>query len=366
MKILLISPYSGIQGGISRWTEHILNYYESLNSKSCNLQLLPVKRSKYISNTSLFIRLWYGIKDYSKIYHEFKKKTISYKYDIVHIASSASISLFKDLLIMKYARKQKIKTIIHFHFGRIPELEMRNNWEWKLILKVISIADKVIVIDKFSYETFNKYGYNNIIYLPNPVANRIIDIINKYPDITREAGKILFVGHVIKTKGIFELIEAFKNINNNNFTLRIVGYIEPHMKNVLNIHIGEIKNIEITGEEPYEEIIKDMLSCDIFVLPTYTEGFPNVILESMTCSCAIISTRVGAIPELLEKDQYGEYGILIDSQNVYQLQSAILKMINDTQLKKQCGDNCKKRVHERYSMPIIWKQLTNIWENCLK
>jgi len=366
MKILLISPYRGIQGGISRWTEHILNFYKSLQATDCELDLLPVERSKYISNISFIIRLWYGIKDYYKIYNEFKKRTTLSKYDIVHIASSASISLFKDLLILNYARKQKIKSVIHFHFGRIPELVEKHNWEWKLLVKVISIADKVIVIDRFSQNALNKYGFDNITYLPNPVANRIIDIINKYPHITREAGKILFVGHVIKTKGIFELIEAFKNINNNNFTLRIVGYIEPHMKNVLNIHIGEIKNIEITGEEPYEEIIKDMLSCDIFVLPTYTEGFPNVILESMTCSCAIISTRVGAIPELLEKDQYGEYGILIDSQNVYQLQSAILKMINDTQLKKQCGDNCKKRVHERYSMPIIWKQLTNIWENCLK
>ena len=365
LRILLISPYKGIQGGISRWTEHIMNFYNSsCYAKDLQLQLLPVQRSKFITRKSIFNRLIYGIFDYSRIIHNFKKEVNLHKFDLVHIASSASISLLKDLHIIKYAKKHNLKTIIHFHFGRIPELIRKDNWESKLLKKVVSLADIVIVMDRLSFITIENCGYKNIVFLPNPVAPQISEIVSRNFDIVREPGKILFVGHVVRTKGIFELMDSFKRLNNKNLILRIIGHIEPEVKKTISGEIGNY-NIEIFGEKPYEEIIKDMMSCDIFVLPTYTEGFPNVILESMACECAIISTKVGAIPEMLEEDRFGKYGLLIEPKNTNQLFDAIRKMLADSKLKKQCGENCKRRVYERYSIDVVWNQLLSIWQNCI-
>lgn len=361
IKILLISPYGGTQGGISRWTEHIIDYYNNQIDKVIKLDLLPVQRSVFVNGVSFWGRLIYGFKDYAEIIRLFKDKINKQEYNLVHISTSASISLLKDLLILRIAKKYKIKSVIHFHFGRIPILQKKNNWEWKLLLMVVTKADCSIVMDQCSFEVLSQYNEHKVVFLPNPVAPRISDIVAKNFSLTQKEGNILFVGHVIKSKGIFELITAFKKINDKNLKLRIVGHIEQEMRDTIQPLING--NIEIIGEEPYDDIIKDMLYCDVFVLPSYTEGFPNVILESMACGCAIISTKVGAIPELLHEDSHGKYGILIHPQNEKELFDALRTLIYDEKLKTQCRKNSRRRVYEKYSMPTIWGQLITIWTN---
>ena len=108
-----------------------------------------------------------------------------------------------------------------------------------------------------------------------------------------------------------------------------------------------------------------MLSCDIFVLPTYTEGFPNVILESMACGCAIVTTPVGAIPEMLEEENGKQYGILVSPQNVQELKEGIEKMLNNETLKQECRKNVQQRVNERYNIDTVWKQMSKIWEETI-
>lgn len=68
----------------------------------------------------------------------------------MHITSSASLSLPKDIRLLKKARRKVIRTVIQFRFGRIPELSKNMNWEWKLLVKVIRLADVTIVIDQQS------------------------------------------------------------------------------------------------------------------------------------------------------------------------------------------------------------------------
>ena len=107
----------------------------------------------------------------------------------------------------------------------------------------------------------------------------------------------------------------------------------------------------------YEDVIKEMLSAGIFILPSYTEGFPNVILESMTCGCPIIATSVGAIPEMLSEDS----GVLVEPGNVEMLKEAINFLLNDRTLANIYGENAKKRVKDNYSIPIVWEKLEDIW-----
>lgn len=362
MRVLLASPYGGVPGGMTRWTEHILNYYHQSKPIGIEVDLLPMGRKSFVNiNSSIFYRLKCAVRDYRDIIKEFKEKIKSTNYDVMHLASSASISLLKDIYMLRYAQKKGIKTCIHFHFGRIPELKRQNNWEWSLIKKVVLLADKTIVLDKKSYDELRNSGFKNIEILPNPVAPIVNQIVLNNNDIKREPNTLLFTGHVVKTKGVFELIDACNNIP--NIKLKIIGHVEPSMKETLQTRCKQAKQVDITGEMPYEEVIKEMLRCDLFVLPTYTEGFPNVILESMACGCAIVTTKVGAIPEMLQAEGDKKFGVLIDPQNTGQLQNAIANLIKDNALKEQCKKNVKKRVIERYNIDKIWTQLTHIWES---
>lgn len=362
MRILLAAPYGGISGGISRWTAHVKQYYLALQQKNFRMEILPMSRSTFVSiNSPIVYRLITAAKDYSLILKKFRNILKEEHYDIIHLTSSGSLSLFKDVYMLRLAKAKGCKTIIHFHYGRIPDLFKNRNWEYHMLKKVIALSDTVIVIDKLTYDVLQQAGYRNIVYLPNPLSPEIESIVENNKSLKRDRHTLVFVGHVVKTKGIFELIEACKEIH--NIKLKLVGFITTKMKMELKEFAGPGSSswLEIKGELDYENTIKEMLTAGIFVLPTYTEGFPNVILESMACGCPIVTTNVGAIPEMLDIANGNRYGICIPPKDVDRLRAALLKMLNDKEYADACGDNAKIRVRNEYSMPIIWNKLVECW-----
>lgn len=364
MKILFATPYKGAIGGITKWAQHIIGYYNCIEEKGCEIDILQMDRLSFANINSTFKRIYYGVCDYFSFLKKEKEMIKMKKYDIFHLVSSASISLLKDIIMLKAAKKKGVRTIVHFHFGRIPELVKKNNWEWKMICKVVKMSDTTIVLDKASLETLQEAGYNNVVQLPNPVAPAVTKLIEKNNDIPRQTRSLFFAGHGIRTKGIYELVEACKLIP--NITLKLAGTIHDSVKNELYQVSDNADWLDICGEQSFEQIIKNMLSCDVFVLPTYTEGFPNVILESMAAGCAIVTTPVGAIPEMLEKGNGKQYGILVTPQNVQDLKEGIEKMLNDETLKAECRKNVQQRVNERYNIDAVWRQMLNIWTETIK
>ncbi len=361
MRVLLAAPVSGPAGGICRWTKHIKAYYESLDDKPVSLEIYDLARSEFIpDDIPLMPRLRLAIKDYGSILKGFKSALGYNQFDVVHLTSSAGLGLIRDLIMIRIAHSRKVKIIIHFRFGRIPQLFVHKNWEYHLLSIVLRKSDKVIILDKSSYDTLANDGYSNIELLPNPLAPGVMQTISKYGTIKREPGVLLFTGHCIATKGIFELVNACRGIP--GIRLRLAGSIHNDVKEQLLEITDHEEWLEIMGEQPYDEVIRQMLSCDIFVLPTYTEGFPNVILEAMACGCAIITTPVGAIPEMLESENEKQFGILTPVKDVDSLKRAVLSFLSENVMKEKCGDNARKRVIERYTMEAIWPKMVDIWK----
>ena len=315
-------------------------------------------RSSFVNiNSGLAYRIKTAFVDYKEILSAFNTMLRENDFDVMHLTSSASISLLKDIYMIRQCRRRDIRSVVHFRFGRIPELSKRKNWEWKLLNKVVKMADKVIVLDKSSYDVLASCGYTNITMLPNPIAPEVLDIVCANEDIQREKNTILFTGHVVKTKGVYELVDACSEIE--GIRLKFVGHVLDDVKEKLQ---NRAKcELDVCGEMPYEEVIKEMMRCDVFALPTYTEGFPNVILESMAAGCAIVTTDVGAIPQMLEPEGEKQYGIIIKPENVGLLKDALVKMLGDEQLKRECRENVRKRVVERYSIASVWEQMVQIW-----
>lgn len=363
MKVLLLAPSPHLAGGISRWTRHILNYYQK-HKENCDLDYLCTTQSKYSVKRTFVTRIYYGFINYFRVILIFKHNISLSNYDVVHITTSASISLLKDLFLINIARRKNIKSVVHFRFGRIPELVTMKNWEWKLLKKVINCADVAVTIDLKSYMTLISEGFTNVANLPNPISDEILNTINEKKNIAAQPRSIIFVGQMLETKGIYELVEVCSKIP--DIKLNMFGLLPKGVKKKLLDLAGydSDKWLNIAGEVDYDLVVINMMTSFVFVLPTYTEGFPNVILESMACGCPIVACGVGAIPEMLAIDSDTPCGICIEPRNKVQLKEAIEYMLDNPESAKIFGDRAKQRVVENYSIDSIWESLLGIWGNC--
>jgi glycosyltransferase involved in cell wall biosynthesis len=186
-----------------------------------------------------------------------------------------------------------------------------------------------------------------------------IDIIQQ----NRETDSIVFVGHIIETKGVYELVKVCSYLNEvNNLTL--VGPCSKQIKKDL-IRIAETRNdgkwLSFTGEIEREQVFDFYRRCAIFCLPSYSEGFPYAILEAMAYACPIIATSVGAIPEMLNNG----CGICIEPKNEKKLTSAIESIINNRSYSLQMGVSAHQKVIEKYTMENVFDQYLNIWKSVL-
>lgn len=368
-KIILCSPSPLASGGIAAWTKNILEYHKKHQNRQVNLMHLSVDRSYFIdpSSTSFTRRVLFGIKDYCRFLLRFRNEIKKERPNIVHITTSGSLGMIRDILMLLILKRTPARNVIHFHFGRIPQLEKKKNWEWYLLNILIKRANAVIVIDNASFTTLKKNGYTNINFLPNPVSPDLLAIVDRVAHVQREEWSVLFVGHVIKTKGTFELVRACMYIP--NIKLKMIGKVELEMKKQLLEVAGKkgpLEWIQLLSNQSSEVVIKHMLGCSVLVLPSYTEGFPNVILEGMVCGCPIVATNVGAIPQMLHCNSNEEAGLCVTPQNVDELKNAIANVLKNKVLAEKLGQNARRRVLSEYRIEVIWQQLAAIWENALK
>lgn len=364
MKVLLCTPYDSSEqaiGGISVWARNIVGYHKS-NPSNISLDILDCTRSRSINeNTSRIKRLYYGVVDYCDLIKRIYIKAKTEQYDVVHINTTASLSCIKDIVLSRLLGRLGVKVFLHYHFGRIPQLVAAKNREWKMVSNSIKLAHKAIVMDHTSFVALKENGFENVLEIPNPYSPELESLVEKLtPMYSRTKRRILFLSRVFKKKGIYELVQACSKIP--NIELRIVGPYEEVDKNKLLEIAGHGDWIHFIGPVKHDVVVREYLQCELFVLPTYTEGFPNAILETMLCKTPTIVTPVGAIPQMLDFDGQ-PCGISIRPRNVEDIVDAIQKLLGNEELEKTITERGYQRVKALYSVEKVCKQLFAAWNS---
>ena len=133
---------------------------------------------------------------------------------------------------------------------------------------------------------------------------------------------IVYVGRLVKPKGLGELCEAFRVLVGERPRVRLAlighGPMEAPIMAFLRDH-GLEKRVLTPGHQSSRQVARWMQAADLFCLPSYSEGCPNVLLEAAACGCPAVATTVGGIPEVSDP----EWSILVPPQDTASLLAAL-------------------------------------------
>lgn len=234
----------------------------------------------------------------------FSKQLWKDKPDFVHLHSTFAGVLARIILFFMWpVRRPKVIYCPHaFSFLMVGTLTKRKMYIFieKVLLR---ITDKVVCVSDFEYQEGVKAGLSKdkLITIHNGVPAKT-GIIKK--DKTEKIN-LLFVGRFDFQKGYDLLIDAYRQCENNNFTLTIVGdsVNQENEKVVLD-------NVTYTGWLAAKDIEDYFLAADALVIPSRWEGFAMVPLEAMSYSLPVIASNATSLPEVVID---GDTGFLFES-----------------------------------------------------
>jgi Glycosyltransferase len=279
----------------------------------------------------------------------------------IHIHTSIGWTLFKDLmLVFKQRKRIHGQVFLSIHFAEQKKILASNRLLRRFELSVINkYIDKVIFLSERTRKEFVQSGLKSsnseVLYTFHDFPSPAVKQTDSRSDDTV---RLLFVGSIDRRKGILDLLEVIDEIGSDNFNLAICGKISD--ERVRRQYEAKVKKLGskvteygyISGEKKYEMFSQS----DVLVLPSYGEGMPIVIMEGMAAGNAIVSTTVGAIPEIVKR----ENGILVQPGNRHELKSALESLIHD----RNRLEEIKKYNSEHgyiYSMKLNIEKLCDIY-----
>ena len=178
----------------------------------------------------------------------------------------------------------------------------------------------------------------------------------------------LFVGRIVRDKGINELCHAFSLLHNQypQTRLWLVGAYEDNLDPVSKTTKELIDNvqsgIEAVGVKKGDELLAYYAAADCFVMPSYREGFPNTVLEAGAMGLPSIVTDINGSREIIVEGQNGTV-VLPKDENV--LYEAMWRIINQDEWRKMMADNARKMIEDRFEQGYVRQCLYDFYDEIL-
>jgi len=380
-KILVVGYLPPPPEGTAKITEVIVNS-EYLKS-NFQIEFLPLQKRKVATERGKLagLNILYNLVNVLNYILKLSKLNPA----IIYLPLAQNkLGFLRDSIFILIGKILGKKLCVHFHGGNF---DLFYNQQGKLFRLYISIVlkkiDKLIVLaEKFKKQFIPFLNTRKISILYNCVPkNEFITQNRERVFSQNKILKILFIGYISKAKGALDLVQAIPEVikkSSEPLEFILCGQpvdIERNITFIPDPHFGYTKIKKLTADKNLYQYVKiyttltseekyRLLSdADIFVFPTHSEGCGLVVLEAMAYGLPVITTTVGALEEML-KD--GINCFLVQPSDYKSLAKKILVLINNSELRKQMGENNRKLVKEKYNPDVFLQNLTNIWSDVLE
>jgi glycosyltransferase involved in cell wall biosynthesis len=281
--------------------------------------------------------------------------------DVVHIHFASRASSVRKMLLARLALAQGARLIMHAHGGGY-----RDYWAGlspparAATLQTLSRAHCLIVLGETWREFFASVGVprERIVVLPNPVV--LPAVLPKR--LGRSHVRLVYLGLFVRAKGVFDLVDALTRLRPEclgRTRLVLAGNGEMAPVRDLVERRGLARFVEVRDWLSPAERDRLLASADAFVLPSYAEGLPMSLLESMAWGLPVITTAVGSIPEHVRD---GVQGLLVQPGDVSELAGAIERIVMDDALRERMGALARSAV-EPLSVELYARKVAAIYRS---
>lgn len=340
-------------------------YSDSEEERSKNIDIISflnrsynLKVDTYIFAIRLFCWLIFHLKEYS----------------IIHCVKAGSEAVVCNI-ISKIFKKKLIVKVVQEEFS---DRELYSSNGKKRLDKVIRHfllrdVDNFIAISEEIEDNLNKRTNKSIVHrIPNgvdiekfkPVCSQEKKKLREKVDIDKEVIALLHVGAINTRKGVYDILNALEEYNGKKIIQFVMcGPVLEDLSFLDRIsELNKNNNLIIDYRGSVDNVTDYLNSSDIFVLASYSEGLPNVLLEAGASGLPIISTNIGGSRDIIQE---GINGLLVEKGNINQIYNTINKLVENEKLRQELTLNSRETIVNRFSNKKIANQYENLYKNLL-
>ena len=356
--VLFISPLRGATGGIRSWTQKIveLGIPDGYQVHVVDTGIVNKARAEMASLSSG------EISRTARILVSFLWHVAFVRPCIVHLNCSLSRNgIFRDSVCVLLARFWGIPTVTYYR-GNIPDFldGKKNGIRWCALRKLINVSNLNIAMsrDSLAFLADLQHAEQRApVLLHNFVSDSDFRYRTSCTVKPSERIRVIYAGWIKVAKGCQEILAVARQLSEVEFIL--LGPVKADMKRHLQSHPA---NVIVGGDVTRNIVLQQMIASDLFLFPSYHEGFPNAVLEAMAVGLPVVATRVGGIPEMIED---GKGGLLVSSPDTHKLTSALQTLIADPRKRLQMGAFNRRKAQTEYTYSVVMSRLVYFYSQVL-
>lgn len=281
---------------------------------------------------------------------------------LLHVHSAARGSFWRKAALCAVCRATGVPYVFHLHSGEFARFfahecgPLGRRWVRTTLHGAACVP---VLTPQAQVEISAIAPRARLVVLPNPVT-----IPARSFALRNTGSRVLFLGRLRRTKGVYDLIEALPAVRKACPGLRVVLAGDGELAEVAAAAERETvaDRVELPGwlEGPAKDAA--MAAADVVVLPSHYEGLPICVLEAMASGIPVVATAVGGVPFALQDGQCGE---LVAAGDPAALAAALIRALSDSQRRHRFAAAGRARAQDLFSPECIARQVESCWQMAL-
>ncbi len=277
--------------------------------------------------------------------------------------------VWRQVAVAVAARLRGAAVLNHNH-AQPPYMEGPGQWEvgrlnaWGFAV-LDRLVEATILIAAAGVPNLRRYMPTT----PLPVVHNSIvvdDVVQS--SAVHEPPVVLFIGELLERKGLVVLLDAVDLlaerglVAGTDYDLRIIGDDRPGLDPLKDEMVALVRarghGDALTGPLERSEVYRNLSEADLYVFPTFTEGQPFTVIESLASGVPLVATDIQAIANMIED---GTHGRLVPTHDAAAVADAVQELLADPERRREMSDACRERARERFDRPVFRTRIAELY-----